>query len=98
MPMKLQIVNAAERGRFETTVEGEVAFAAYRLEDGVMNMYHTSVPPHLEGRGIAGQLVAAAVDFSSKHRLKIEPACSYVAHYFEQHPDLAEMRANNPPD
>ena len=93
MPMKLRIVNATERSRFETTVEGEVAFAAYRLDDGVMNMYHTSVPPHLEGRGIAGELVAATVDFARKHRLKIEPACSYVAHYFAQHPELEDLRA-----
>ena len=98
MPMKLQIVNATERCRFEATVEGEVAFAAYRLEDGVMNMYHTSVPPHLEGRGIAGQLVAAAAEFARTHLLKIEPACSYVARYFVKHPGLSDLRAANRPD
>ena len=35
--------NAAAQ-RFETHVEGQLARADYRLQEGVMHIYHTEVP------------------------------------------------------
>src|SRR5947209_4744208 len=39
--------------RFEVVVDGELARADYRIDGGVMQMFHTEVPVAFEGRGIA---------------------------------------------
>ncbi|MDZ7813697.1 MAG: GNAT family N-acetyltransferase [Ideonella sp.] len=84
--------NAAAQ-RFELTVDGLLCEATYRLNDGVMWMNHTGVPPVLEGRGLASQLVAAAVDHARQHGLKIKPVCSYVAVWMRRHPEAADLLA-----
>ena len=84
--------NAAAQ-RFELTVDGLLCEATYRLNEGVMWMNHTGVPPALEGRGLASQLVAAAVDHARQHGLKIKPVCSYVAVWLRRHPEAADLVA-----
>lgn len=73
--------------RFEATVDGQLAYAGYLLVDGTMRMHHTQVPSALEGRGIAGALVRAAMAHASANGLKVEPACSYVRAYMKRHPE-----------
>lgn len=82
--------NAAE-SRFETTVDGRTAFTDYAIRDGVMVMPHTMVPGELEGRGIAGQLVAAALAYAREQGLKVRPLCSYVAAYMRRHPEVQDL-------
>ncbi len=84
--------NAAAQ-RFELTVDGLLCEATYRLNDGVMWMNHTGVPPALEGRGLASQLVAAAVAHARQNGLKIKPVCSYVAVWLRRHPEAADLLA-----
>jgi predicted GNAT family acetyltransferase len=79
--------------RFETTVDGQLCVADYRLEDGVIAMTHTRVPPPLEGRGIAGDMVAAAFEFARRNKLKVDPQCSYVRRYMQRHPETQSLRA-----
>lgn len=54
---------------------------------------HTLVPPRLEGRGIAGQLVAALIDDARAQGFLVDPQCSYVAVQFRRHPEWADLRA-----
>ncbi|MBW8830414.1 MAG: N-acetyltransferase [Burkholderiales bacterium] len=85
------IKHNTERKRFETTVEGQLCVADYRLADGVMVMTHTLVPRPVEGRGIAASLVAAALDHVRKHNLKVDPQCSYVRDYMHRHPETQSL-------
>jgi predicted GNAT family acetyltransferase len=85
------IVDNAAASRFETTVEGRTAFSEYKIRDGVMVMPHTMVPPELEGRGIAGRLVAAALAHARAQGLKVNPLCSYVATYMRRHPEVQDL-------
>lgn len=84
--------NAAER-RFETTVDGLLCVADYRLSGSVMQMTHTGVPTALEGRGIAAALVRAAIDHARAHSLKINPLCTYVRAYMKRHPETHDLIA-----
>jgi uncharacterized protein len=88
---KYTIVDNAAASRFETTVEGHTAITAYTIRDGVMVMPHTMVPQALEGRGIAGQLVAAALARARAQGLKVNPLCSYVAAYMRRHPEVQDL-------
>jgi predicted GNAT family acetyltransferase len=79
--------------RFEVVVDGELARADYRIDGGVMQMFHTEVPVAFEGRGIAASLVRAAIDYARENGLKILPACSYVRVYMRHHPEAQSVLA-----
>ena len=82
--------NAAAR-RFEVAVDDALARADYQLSGGVMRLYHTEVPPALEGRGIAGALVKTALAHARTAHLKVEPACGYVRAYMKRHPETQRL-------
>lgn len=83
--MDLDVVHRPDQSRFEAEVDGDVAFLAYERSDGTAVMTHTIVPTQLEGRGIAGELAAAAVAWARGEGLQIDPQCSYVRAWLEQH-------------
>jgi predicted GNAT family acetyltransferase len=84
--------NAAAQ-RFETTVDGHLALAEYRMtQPTVMRLTHTEVPQALEGRGIAGALARFAMAHAREHRLKIDPQCPYMRAYMEKHPETHDLR------
>jgi predicted GNAT family acetyltransferase len=84
----------ARASRFETTVDGLLCTADYRLLDGVLRMHHTEVPAALRGRGIASELIRAAFAWADANHLKIEPRCSYVRAYMKRHPDTHYLLAD----
>jgi predicted GNAT family acetyltransferase len=92
-PMKLTIEHLPERGRFQTVIEGQPCVLDYRLANGVMAITHTEVAPQLEGRGIAGTLVQAALDHALATGLKVLPLCSYARAYMRRHPESAALLA-----
>lgn len=85
--------NAAAR-RFEASVDDALARVDYQLAGGVMRIYHTEVPPALEGRGIAGAMVKAALAHARVEGLRVEPACSYVRAYMKRHPETQDLLAD----
>ena len=91
--MNLHIEHQPERGRFQAIVEGRACVADYRLADGVITITHTEVPPPLEGRGIAGELVQALLDHARTQGLKVRPLCSYARAYMRRHPGTANLLA-----
>ena len=91
--MTLPIEHTPERGRFEVIVEGQMCVADYRLDGGVMSITHTGVPPQLEGRGIAAELMQAMLDHAAANNLKVRPLCSYARTYMHRHPETAALLA-----
>jgi len=78
--------------RFELAAEGCLAFVAYRISDGVMDLYHTESPKELAGRGIAPRLVLKALETARQHGLKVKPTCSFVKAYMERHPEYKDLK------
>lgn len=72
--------------RFSTEVDGSRAELDYTLADGVMTITHTRVPPAIGGRGIAAQLMEAALSAARASGWSVDPACSYAKSYLEKHP------------
>ena len=81
-----------DRSRFEVSVDGHFCRANYRLADGVMELTHTEVAPAVEGRGVGGDLIQAALDHARTHGLKVRPLCSFACHYMQDHPETAALR------
>jgi len=78
--------------RFTTEVDGERAVLDYTLSDGVMTITHTRVPPAIGGRGIAAELMSAALSAARVAGWTVIPACSYAAAYLRRRPDDAERQ------
>ncbi len=56
-----------------------------------MTVYHTEVPPALEGRGIAGQIVRAVFEHAAGNGLRVRPTCSYVRAWALRHPAVSPL-------
>ena len=82
----IEVRHNAAAHRFEATVEGKLGVAEYELVDNVMRINHTEVPATATQRGIAGQIVGAALAYADAHGLKVEPRCGYVRNYMRRHP------------
>lgn len=87
------VEHEASQDRFSLRIDGKLAFLAYTIADGVMALTHTEVPPAIGGRGIAAQLVKAALDDARSRGLKVRPDCSYAALYLRKHSEYADLRA-----
>ena len=92
----MSVVNDNEaRCRFELVVDGTSAFASYRREGHQIIFTHTVVPKTLEGRGIGKRLIAGALELVRADGLKVIPACPFVLHYFETHPEEQSLLATS---
>lgn len=89
----VDIAHNAAAQRFEARVDGWPCRADYRIDDGVMHLLHTEVAPAIEGRGVAAQLVRAALDYAQANGLKVRPVCSYVRVYVRRHPETQRLLA-----
>jgi predicted GNAT family acetyltransferase len=70
--------------RFTAEIEGHTAALEYTLLDGVMTITHTRVPREIGGRGVAAELMRAALKVAAEHGWSINPACSYAAAYMRR--------------
>jgi uncharacterized protein len=80
--------NQAE-SRFEIRSSGHLAELLYRRHGNRLALIHTEVPEALEGRGLGGRLVTAAVDRAEREGLTIVPYCPFARGWLERHPDVA---------
>jgi predicted GNAT family acetyltransferase len=86
--MQPDIEHQADSGRFVAALDRAAGRLDYRLAPGVMTILHTEVDPALEGRGVAGALVRAALDHARSAGLRVESVCTYARSYMERHPEL----------
>ena len=89
--MSMEISHDPVSGRFSTQLDGHEAELAYRHQDGRMLIDHTGVPEAIGGRGVAGALVKAALDYARAESLRVVPLCSYTATYIQRHPEYADL-------
>ena len=87
----LAVFHNEPESRFEIALEGGLALATYRLRDGRMIVNHTEVPIGFEGRGIAGKITRAALDYARAHNLRVVPACPYTAAFLKKHAEYQDL-------
>lgn len=80
---------ALEQGAEVGHIEGE--------QDGpVVALVHTEVAPEHNGKGIAGDLVRAALDDIRAAGQRVRPVCPYVGAWLKRHPEYADLVAPDP--
>src|SRR3954447_11105282 len=81
------VVDNPAAGRFELNVDGHLAELVYRLNGKRLVLIHTGVPDELEGRGLGGQLVRAALEKAKAEGLTVVPRCPFAADWLRRHPE-----------
>ena len=92
--MSTTVEDAPTRHRYEVEVDGETAgHVVYRQVGDVRTFVHTEVDDRFQGRGVASELVRAAIDDTLAHGLTIAVTCPYVTAWLNKHPDVARAVA-----
>lgn len=92
-----EVRNDTAGSRFVSGPAGHEAELLYRLRNGRLVLVHTEVPMELEGHGIGGKLVSAAVDYAAEHGLVLVPSCPFAVSWLDRHPDVAARVPVEPP-
>jgi predicted GNAT family acetyltransferase len=93
VPEPIAVQHHAAAHRYEAVVDGHRSVCDYEMVDGKMVFTHTFVPPELRGRGIAEQLVRAALADARQAGRKVVPACSYVAVFLQRNREYQDLLA-----
>ena len=83
------VIDNTDASRFELRADGWLAELIYHIRGDRLVLIHTEVPLQLEGRGIGGRLVTAAVDRAAREGLTLVPLCPFARPWLERHPDVA---------
>jgi len=80
-----QVTDNQAESRFEIQADGHLAELDYRLNGKRLVLIHTETPVELEGRGLGGRLVAAALDRAKREGLTVVPLCPFARGWLERH-------------
>ncbi|PTR36700.1 hypothetical protein C8K38_12393 [Rhodococcus sp. OK611] len=86
-----RIEHKPAENRFEIHVDN--ALAGYAVIGGVRDFDHTVTDPAFRGQGLAGKLVAAALDATRADGITIATSCSYVEKFVQQNPEYKDLLA-----
>ena len=79
--------------RFTADIDGHRGYVEYQRDGDTLALTHTIVPTAIGGRGVAAELVRAALEHARAEGLKVRPDCSYVESYLRRHDEYADLRA-----
>lgn len=66
----------------------KVGYCQYQVkEDKLWDIQHTVVNKAYGGKGLAGKLLDAVVDYAKENEIKLIPTCSYAKRKFDENPD-----------
>ncbi|WP_350346888.1 GNAT family N-acetyltransferase [Agromyces sp. G08B096] len=91
--MDKQITHEPDARRYVLRVDGELASVLdYRVLGDSVAFTRTFTNPPYRGHGLAGDVVAFAVDdVEATSTRAIVPSCWYVGEWFDRHPERAHL-------
>lgn len=85
------LIDNTEENRLELPLNGQPAFIEYILGKDRITLTHTEVPEEVEGQGVGGRLVKAALLNARERHLKVVPMCRFVAEYIRRHDEYRDL-------
>lgn len=92
--MEEKVIHEKENERFVIYVEGNEVYVEYSMRNNEMNLHHTYTNPALRGKGLAAQVVRAALEFAKENKLKVVPTCSYVQSFIAKNDEYKDLIAD----
>jgi len=89
--VSVPVLRNADRGRFEVVVGDQTAFLTYHLNQHVLSLIHTEVPPSLRGKRLGDALARSALDYARDQGFTVKPFCQFVAGFIHRHPEYADL-------
>lgn len=77
--------------RFETEIDGKIAYLRYVMEGDSISFVHTFTPDALRGKGIASAVVKFGLNYAKENKLRVIIGCSFVAEYIKLHPEYQAL-------
>ena len=82
---------------FEARLDGHRGVLRYSRRDvkgrSVLVIPSVVVDRAIEGRGVAGALTRAALEWARAEGWRVDPVCPYVDAWLRRHPEFAGLRA-----
>ncbi len=86
------VTDQPERGRFEITVDGELAgFASYHSVGSNLDFTHTEIDDSFEGQGLGSTLIRAGLDTARERGMGVLPHCPFVRSFIQRHADYLDL-------
>src|SRR5215472_8618231 len=85
-----KVIDNTAESKFELAADDDARLEYRRRADRLV-LVHTEVPETLEGHGIGGKLVQAAVDRAIRDGLTVVPLCPFARAWLERHPETASI-------
>ena len=84
----MKINHMPEKSCFEAVDDcgNSMGRITYYRDGDVLEANHTWTDTAYRGRGVAGRLLDALVEYAAANNLKIRPVCSYVVAAFQKDP------------
>lgn len=89
--MEEKVTHEKDNERFVVYIEGNEVYVEYTMAGNEINLYHTFTDPVLRGKGLAAQVVRAALEFAKENNLKVIPTCSYVQAFMAKNDEYNEL-------
>ena len=92
-PSAIRVEGGPDDGRYVYDfADGTIAMLTYfEGPVGVVTIDHTETPPRHRNQGVAGALVARAVEDFRVAGKRIIPACPFVYGEFRRHPEWSDL-------
>lgn len=88
----ITVTNAADRGRYEARIGGELAgFAEYTLLGSSLIFTHTEVDPSYEGMGVGAALARFGLDDARARALDAILLCPFISGWAKRHPEYDDV-------
>ena len=92
--MSTRVEHNSGADRFEIFLDDELAgYADYQDRSGVRDFNHTLTFPQFRGRGLAAELVQAALDATRRDGFRVMPSCWYVDEFIDSHAEYKDLVA-----
>lgn len=88
---KLEVIHNPAENRFEAWIGGQLNKLDYFRDEDTLVITHVGVHPEFRGRGVAGKIVEAVLEYAREYSMRVVPMCPYAAAYIRKNPQYRDL-------